>query len=283
MNIALGTHGVTALIALILPETLGLSTDSYSEASVLDMNTSVHAVINIRQSSSATTASSIFRRIKAFLGWRRSNSRFLLGDWRVAFILSLYLVYMNVNALSSTILLQYVSKRYSITLGNASYFWSFEAVINIILFLTVLPAISTYLVQSRGYSILTRDVLLVRLSYLILAVGLLMVGLAPTLPTMTVGLFVLNCGTGGNLMMRLLLTYFVQPNDIVKMYSIISILETGSTAISEPLTAGLFNAGLGRGGGAWLGLPFLVCSVLFAIATWALWATHLAANGLEER
>ena len=259
----------------MLPETLDTRSNPKSEASVLEMCTSVVAAIHIRRTFFVPKASYVLGRMKVFLGWLRSNFNFLLGDWRIAFILSLYPVYMSVNALSSTILLQYVSKRYSITLGNASYFWSFEAVINIILLLYVLPAISTYLVQNRGYSILARDVLLIRLSYLILAVGLLMVGSTTTLPAAAVGVFVLNCGTGGNLMMRLLLTYFVQSKDIVKMYSIISIFETGSTAISDPLTAGLFNAGLGRGGNAWLGLPFLVFSASFAIATVTLWVARL--------
>ena len=266
----------------MLPETLDTRTNPKSEGSVLELSTSVVAAIQICRTFSVPKASYVLRRMKVFLGWLRSNFNFLLCDWRIAFILSLYPVYMSINALSSTVLLQYVSKRYSITLGNASYFWSFEAVINIILLLYVLPAISTYLVENGGYSVLARDVLLIRLSYSILAVGLLMVGLTTTLPAMTVGVFVLNCGTGGNLMMRLLLTYFVQPKDIVKMYSIISILETGSTAISDPLTASLFNAGLGRGGSAWLGLPFLVFSALFAIATVGLWVAQLNSESGES-
>ncbi len=164
---------------------------------------------------------------------------------------------MNINALSDPILLRCISKRYSITLALASYFWSFEAAANMLVILVIIPAIYTWLVRQRGYTLLSQDILLPRILFAIISLGLILVGLAPKLWTMTLGLLVMNCGPGGLLMVRLLLTPFVQHNEVAPMYVVMLVLETAGMSTSGPLTAGLFNAGLGKGNGTWLALSGL--------------------------
>ncbi len=117
-------------------------------------------------------------------------------------------------------------------------------------------------------------------SFAIISLGLILVGLAPKLWTMTLGLLVMNCGPGGLLMVRLLLTPFVQHNEVAPMYVVMLVLETAGMSASGPLTAGLFNAGLGKGYGTWLGLPYLVCGLFFAIATAGLCAANLCSEAV---
>ncbi len=53
-------------------------------------------------------------------------------------------------------------------------------------------------------------------------------------------------------------------------------------SVSGPLTAGLFNAGLGKGNGAWLGVPYLVCGLFFAIATAGPCAANLGSEAVPS-
>lgn len=283
MNISLALHIVPVILALVLPETLA-SPDSVVRHQTAAMDSHNQLLTSAGDQEQPSQASltlgkgSLPHRFKAFCYPLVSKSSFLVHDWRIPFLLSLYLVYMNINALSDPILIQYISTRYSITLARASYFWSFEAAVNMLVLLVIIPAISTWLVRRRGHTLLSKDILLSRVLFAILSLGLILVGLAPSLWTMTLGLLVMNCGPGGLLMVRLLLTSFVRHEEVARMYSVMLTLETAGMSVSGPLTAGLFNAGLGKGNGAWLGLPYLVCGLLFAITTAGLCAVKLGSK-----
>ncbi len=287
MNISLALHVVPVILALVLPEALA-SPDSVVRHLTAAMDSHDLIIINAGDQEQPSQASLTFRtgsplhRLKAICYSIVSKSNFLVQDWRIPFLLSLYLTYMNINALSDPILLRYISERYSITLILASYFWSFEAAANMLVFLVIIPAISTWLVRLRGHTLLSQDILLPRILFAFLSRGLILVGLAPNLWTMTLGLLVMNCGPGGLLMVRLLLTSFVQHNEVASMYGVMLVLETAGMSVSGPLMAGLFNAGLGKGSGAWLGVPYLVCGLFFAIATTGPCAANLGSEAVPS-
>lgn len=229
MDISLALHVVPVILALVLPETLA-SPDPVVRHLTAAMGSHDPIITNAGDQEQPSQASltfhkgSLLHRLKAIRYSIVSKSNFLVQDWRIPFLLSIYLIYMNINALSDPILLRCISKRYSITLALASYFWSFEAAANMLVFLVIIPAISTWLVRRRGHTLLSQDTLLPRILFAILSLGLILVGLAPNLWTMTLGLLVMNCGPGGLLMVRPLLTSFVQHNEVAPMYGVMLVL-----------------------------------------------------------
>ena len=72
-------------------------------------------------------------------------------------------------------------------------------------------------------------------------------------------------GTGQDSVLRSMATDMVDPSGVSIVYSAITMLRAIGGSISGPIYAGLYSAGMGAGN-KWMGLPFVVAGLLFAVA-----------------
>lgn len=100
---------------------------------------------------------------------------------------------------------------------------------------------------------------------------------------MILGLIITTLGTGYTLLARSLLTSLVEKHHIATLYNTMAVLETIGTIIAGPIMASTFRWGLEMGG-AWVGMPFLCASVMFAGAGVVIWVVRLekAEGDMEE-
>ncbi|KAK4941600.1 hypothetical protein LTR10_018477 [Elasticomyces elasticus] len=187
------------------------------------------------------------------------------SDWRLVFVALMYPFKMVHFALDDLIQ-RYVSDRYGWTLADATMLYSIQAVSTTLVLLFVLPLISDQIDHWYSLSVLQRNVVLTRTSLVVLAFAYFAIGLAPNIPTIVIGLFIETLATGLPSAMRALAAALVAHEDKGRVYSVLAIAETLSAIIAYPVTAQLFNVGLAKGGGAWLGLPYDVIALTAALA-----------------
>jgi MFS family permease len=188
----------------------------------------------------------------------RSSMRQVLkiwSDWRLvseALTLPFKIVYFALNDLVQ----RYVSDRYGWTLANATLLYAVQAATTTLMLLTFLPLVSNHIDKRFSLSVLQKNVVMTRASLFVLAVAYTVIGLAPNTAIMVIGMVIETLSTGLPSTMRALAAALVSTEDKGRVFSVLAVAETLSTMIAYPVTAALFNIGLEKGGGAWLGLPY---------------------------
>ena len=219
----------------------------------------------------------IFAAMRKAIASLATASAFLLSTWRIPFFLSIYPFRMLMSALDS-LLLQYISKRYDWPFSAATNIYSVLAGASMLVLLFLLPWLSSFLQKKRGYTTSRKDVLLTRLGLTAFAAGLLVTGVAPSIGVLITGLVIGALGSGVGSAMRALLTSWVKPNEVARLYSALSIVETAGMTAGGPICAGLFSAGMNwaKGGGTqmWLGLPWMVVGAMSCIIVVLVWVVR---------
>ncbi|KIW23465.1 uncharacterized protein PV07_11659 [Cladophialophora immunda] len=200
--------------------------------------------------------------------WRQLDLSRLVkiwSDWRLIFVALTYPFRLICYALSD-LLQRYVSDRYGWTLADATLVYSLQAVAAGLVLFTLLPGVSARLDARYAFSPVQKNVVLSRASLAVLAVAFAVIGLAPHPAVLAVGLLVETLSTGFPATLRALAAALIDADDKGRVFSVLAIAETLSVMLAYPVTAALFNAGLDRGGGPWLGLPYDVIAVAAALA-----------------
>ena len=214
----------------------------------------------------------------------KKSFRFITRDTAVIALVITFLI-SKVGRQSINILLQYVSKRYHWTLSKVSFkpgmlmkhqstytaqkttlLLSLRAGVNIILFLFVLPLLSAYAFANATTSF--KDLFISRISIVLMVLGSLALSVSSTAALMIIGLIIYTMGTGFVPVVRSLITSRVEAHhasktsDIGRLYAVIAVMEGIGSLVAGPGMAFAFRVGM-KMGEAWLGLPFLVATVLF--------------------
>lgn len=219
------------------------------------------------------TRATVVSRSTVLLSSLLAASRFLFQDWRVPFLI----VAASAHTIAETSagnLLQYVPKRYDWTISQTNYLFSLRAAVSIVTLLFLLPKASKWLMERKQRTSFSKDVLLCRVSFAFVATGVLIDGLAPVISVLMLGLFVHTLGSGTVALLPSLMAGLVQPTEVARLFTVMSLVQTVSVLVASPVMASLYRRGLRMGGG-WVGLPFLVGGALFAVATGAIWALRL--------
>jgi len=254
-------------LAVALPETLTkLGTNSTSTPS-----SSRHGS-SIGQPSEATLISKITSHLPS-LG-------FLLADYRILFILLASISFIFGQACANLVL-QYTSRRYGWSLSKVAYLSSVRAAIMIVALLGLLPLSSHYLLQRRSYTVRNKDALLLRMSYILVTIGLLVEGLAQNVPLFVVGCCIATVGMGASALIRSFLSALVKQDEVGRLFAVMSLVWTAAMLVASPVVAKLFAVGA-RNGGTWSGLPFLFSGLLFAVATVVIWLASLGGPTVAE-
>ncbi|OJD16223.1 hypothetical protein AJ78_03603 [Emergomyces pasteurianus Ep9510] len=180
----------------------------------------------------------------------------------------------NLGSQHLSILLLYVSTRYSIPLSKANFALTIFAGVNIFLLLIFLPTVSRYLTVSRQYSSTAKDLILSKYSITMYMLGALFISLSPTIPTMITGLVIYTLGSGLNALNLSLVATFVEPKHMARLYSVVSVVSKLGVFVGSPLLAALFSLGLKLGNG-WVGLPYFGMALLYGIIFVAVWFIRL--------
>ena len=241
---------ISALLYVICPETLNFqkSTTSAPEDDPPPYPATEHAT------PAPELNQTLMDKTRYGLSELKHASAFLFDDWRVSALILTWIFHMLMGSIGQ-LLMQYLSKRYGLTFSNATLLMTIKSGVTVLLLFVILPYLSTLIMQRFRLSAQRKDLYLVRVSLAFVAVGWLLVGLSPNIPTVAISMAIGSLGMGFALLLRSFLTSLVESHHIARVYSVISIVDTLGVIFGSPLLAGLFKRGLALGG-AWVGLPF---------------------------
>ncbi|KAH7371060.1 major facilitator superfamily domain-containing protein, partial [Pyrenochaeta sp. MPI-SDFR-AT-0127] len=180
----------------------------------------------------------------------QSIALFLIKDWRVPALITPFVVH-NLIATINKILLQFISKRYNITMSAGILVLTIRNGVTVLLLFVIFPYLSTVLVQAYPLSESKKDLYLARASQILVAAGWLGVAASPTVFFVTISLAGTSFVPCAALLIRSFIASLVPAHQIAEVYSIISVVDTIGTMAGAPLLAGLFKLGF-KLGGAWI-------------------------------
>ncbi|KAE8392302.1 major facilitator superfamily domain-containing protein [Aspergillus alliaceus] len=174
--------------------------------------------------------------------------------------------------------IQYLSERYTLPLSRTSFIISLKALSTILVTTTLLPSASWILTQRLSLPEARKDLLLARISILMLSLGFFIVAWSPTVVGAMAGFVITTLGKGYGNLVRSLVTGFVPGRFLGRVYTGITVVETCGILVSGPWFAELFRVGL-RLEGWWLGLPFVVAGGLGVVVAGVVWGVDLGEGG----
>lgn len=149
-------------------------------------------------------------------------------------------------------------------------------------YLIILPVASDFLNKSRRYKSrpVARDLLLARITITIMAAGCLLMGVASVPWLFVISLITVSIGNSFVALSRALINALVEPHTIATLNTTTSLIE-----VIMGLTAPAMSWLLGRGfelGGQWMGLPFMVTSLMAIATAVMLFIVKLPASGIAQ-
>lgn len=186
------------------------------------------------------------------------------SDWRLVLVALTCPFRMIAYALSDLVQ-RYVSDRYGWSLADATLIYSLQAGAAAMMLFTVLPFISNQMDRRYSLSVIQKNVVMSRGSLFVLVVAYAVIGFAPTAALMIIGLLIETLSTGFPSTLRALAAALVDVDDKGRVFSVLAMAETFSAMMAYPVSATLFNIGIEKGGGPWLGLPYTVMSAAAAV------------------
>lgn len=204
----------------------------------------------------------------------------LFCDWRVFLLLATFPLHV-VSRCTMKLLLQYVTQRYSWTMASAGFLNSLRASVNIVLLALIIPLVTKLYLERWKTSSIRKDLSLAKLSMLLLTVGSFAVALSPNVQCLSLSLVVYTLGTGFALFVRSVATSLVEPGQVGRLYSAMSMFDAFGQMTAGPMLAEVFRVGLERGK-FFSGLPFLVGGILHGMALLAICLIRLRKDRCDD-
>ncbi|PYI21871.1 MFS general substrate transporter [Aspergillus violaceofuscus CBS 115571] len=202
-----------------------------------------------------TVFAAVKRRVQAYF----APYAFIVQNRQIMLLLTAFLVY-RLSRGSSWFLVQYISTRFKWTLAEANFLMSFKPALTIPLFLFVLPAISRRLLKSMKPT--QKDLTLMRISIVFLAVGTLGIGLSSHVYMLIPSLLLQTSGSGFVFLTRSLITTLVRREETARLFTIIEVLQSMGNVIASLSITTVFQLGLELGG-PWIGLAWMMTATAF--------------------
>ena len=127
----------------------------------------------------------------------------------------------------------------------------------------------------------TKDLFVARGSLVFHILGALTTAVPYSPLLLMLGTFLFACGDGHVSATRSLLTSFVHPDQVSRLYAVLAIMMTIGSMIMAPLLSKAFVWGLNLGGN-WSGLVFLTVAALYIVLGSPLWIIRLPRQDDEE-
>ncbi|ORY56601.1 major facilitator superfamily domain-containing protein [Pseudomassariella vexata] len=161
-----------------------------------------------------------------------------------------------------SVLLQYTAARFGWPISRTAILVSAIAAMNIVLFLGLLPQVIAYLTTKRHIPPQLIDYQVVRASLCILALGALLMGLAPSMYMLVPAVLLFASGYGTRVAVLSIVSSWTTDNVRARVFSIAQLLENTGRMASDPMLLRIFAASIPLGG-FWQGLPFFVAASCF--------------------
>lgn len=200
-------------------------------------------------------------------------TKFIWGNKRVV-LLIFPLVFMILGKFVQELLLQYATKRYNWTWSRAAYLVTIKSASFLILMIAILPAVSLFCLKVLKMSPMSKDLWLSRWSGVLLIIGALFIAFAASPFLMAIGLIFMSAGSGYASLLRSLLNSLVEPHHVATVNTLIGFIDTVGLMVISPVLSQALRTGVNLGG-AWIGLPFMVASLLFIVSTGVVFAFKL--------
>ncbi|PSR76129.1 major facilitator superfamily domain-containing protein [Coniella lustricola] len=262
---------VTVALAGTIPETRSRESTKYTDSNTAD---SLDDVL----SDPGSLKQSVFE----MLSNTKHTLQIMCQNRSILILVASFLI-VDFSRQSLTILLQYISKRYDISLAKASYLLSYRGLATLIVYAAILPTLDTLVEKRLGLSAQMKDLQLARLSIILSSLGFGILFAAPSLKVIIIALGFLTLGTGFGSFVRSLLSSVVEPDVIGTMYTTLSIMDSLGSIAAGPIVSGLFNISMDLEG-VWVGIPFLssfLLSCVIAVLVLAVRPATLAAQQSE--
>lgn len=217
-----------------------------------------------------------------------STTRLLKSRDTLALIPSASLT-IPVATVTMGITLRYIPIRFGWTLEQTGMVLGVRTGLNILVLIVFLPVVSTSLLSRQDGR--DRDMILARISALLLVAGQAVFASAPTAAVACAGLAVLTLGTGLPSLCRALLARLVDRGQVGRLFGVLAVVEMVGFLCCGVGFGTVFQAGLGRGLGpgpgadghaptegmvlrgweVWLALVFYVATGVYVVCAGLLW------------
>lgn len=188
------------------------------------------------------------------------------------------------------ITLRYIPIRFGWTLEQTGMVLGVRTALNILVLLIFLPLLGTSLLSRQDDR--DRDMVLARISALLLVAGQVVFACAPDVATACAGLAVLTLGAGLPSLCRAVLTRLVDRAQVGRLFGVLAVFEMAGFLCCGVGLGAVFQAGLARGLGSgaggdgngaaggkpaprgregWLSLVFYVAAVIYVVCASLLW------------
>ncbi|KAF3937485.1 hypothetical protein ABW19_dt0204557 [Dactylella cylindrospora] len=186
-----------------------------------------------------------------------------MKDYRI--ILGLVATFIaQIRMIALEIIMPYASKKFGWELSETTSLIFLVAVVNLVLFLVILPYITEILKEKTEMPSKKIDLWIARISHVCFTVGSLILFFSWVPVVLFIGLAVFSLGFGARVSMLSALTGLVHKEETARLYTLVSILEAGSHLTSSPSLQAALAQGI-KWGGKLLGFPFLVMALYFPI------------------
>ncbi|KAI6714231.1 hypothetical protein JHW43_003268 [Diplocarpon mali] len=144
---------------------------------------------------------------------------------------------------------------FGLKISTGATFYTETAVVNIILFLIVVPQLTSHVGLRYNLDSHVIDLFLVRTSVALMCIGCLAIGFAQASTILPVGVSVYAAGFGSRVSALALISYWISDEAKASFFAAIVVLETLGHAVGDPLIQQIFAASLSLPP-FWMAMPF---------------------------
>ncbi|KAK5994612.1 MFS efflux pump atnC-like protein [Cladobotryum mycophilum] len=189
---------------------------------------------------------------------------------------------MNTLGSSSiNIAIQYISKRFSISIASAGYLLTVRAIVTVVVFLFAINMLGKFLTHRYELRGPPRDLWLARLTVLFFPLGFLLISIGGHIGLVAVGMSFTAFGLGSGSLMRSVATALVHKDQVARLHAAMCLVDNVGTLVSGPLLAETYTLGLRLGDG-WIALPFIAATVLTTLGSWITWLVRMPETSDSE-
>lgn len=251
---------------MVLPETIDLRAPKLSDAPE-DHDDQSSQLNRCDHAESEPSSNLRFSFLRQYIFLKNPSLLLLLSSFYLS----------TIGRYQMELLVQYISARYGQPLASAGLVLSLNAIISLILLMGIIPVTSSYLQNTLQVSSSVKDLWLSQVSIIFLTIGCFVMGTSSILPTMLVGDVIYVLGTGFTILVRSLVTVYVDTLHTARVFAIVSVIQTLGLFTGGPLLALLFDWGFTMGK-EWTGLPFVGSGVLHILICLVMWSIRLPAQ-----
>ncbi|KAK6586895.1 hypothetical protein PZA11_000185 [Diplocarpon coronariae] len=187
-----------------------------------------------------------------------------LSNRNIKLIIPVFLVGIFRYAMLN-ILIQYASVRFGLKISTGAAFYTETAIVNIILFLIVVPQLTSHVGLRYNLDSHVIDLFLVRTSVALMCIGCLAIGFAQASTILPVGVSVYAAGFGSRVSSLALISYWISDDAKASFFAAIVVLESLGHAVGDPLIQQIFAASLSLPP-FWMAMPFFFGAAFYALA-----------------